>query len=110
PGVGRLRTEARHTRPATTVALLLLFYALHQMATAAFDWENNPRRALPVVLAIGYVYCWLADRWSAGVPAGWSGGVPPPPRAETARSQPARTPALFWHFAFVAVLAISCTL
>ena len=109
-GVWRLRNEAR---PHALVALLLLAYALHQIVTAAFDWENNPRRALPVVLAIAIVYCWLADRfWSAGVLAGWSGGVSPPPaRAETARSQPARTPALpVWRVAFVAVLVISCAL
>ena len=71
-------------RPAPLVALLLLVFALHQIATAAFDWENNPRRALPAVLAIAFIYCWLADRlWSAGVP---------------------------WRIAFVAVLAISCAL
>jgi hypothetical protein len=82
-GVWRLRNEIPRTRPTAIVPLLLLFYALHQMATAAFDWENNPRRALPVVLAIGYVYCWLADRLSPG-------------RA--------------WRVAFVAVLLISCAL
>lgn len=76
-GVWRLRAEAR---PPALVALLLLFYALHQMASAAFDWENNPRRALPAVLAIAIVYCWLADRL---------------PR---------------WRVAFVAVLAVSCAL
>ena len=106
-GVWRLRNEIPHTRPAAIVALLLLFYVLHQMATGAFDWENNPRRALPVVLAIAYIYCWLADRaWSAGVPAGRIGGVPPAPGAETATLRPAWTPALL----FIAVLLISCAL
>jgi hypothetical protein len=74
-GAWRLRE-----RPAPLVALLLAFYALHQLATAAFDWENNPRRALPAVLALAFVYCWLADRL---------------PR---------------WRIAFVAALAISCVL
>jgi len=76
-GLWRLRTEMR---PHALVALLLLVYALHQMATAAFDWENNPRRALPVVLAIAIVYCWLADRLPN------------------------------WRVAFIAVLLISCAL
>ncbi|HKS22043.1 MAG TPA: hypothetical protein VJZ76_04545 [Thermoanaerobaculia bacterium] len=74
-GAWRLRE-----RPAPLVALLLAFYALHQLATAAFDWENNPRRALPAILALAFVYCWLADRL---------------PR---------------WRIAFVAALAISCVL
>src|SRR6266498_637723 len=78
-----LRNEIPRGRPAALIALLLLFFALHQVATAGFDWENNPRRALPVVLAVAYVYCWLADRL-------WS-----------------RRP---WRVAFVAVLAISCAL
>src|SRR5205814_1748880 len=61
----------------------LLFYALHQVVTAAFDWENNPRRALAAVLAVAYVYCWIADRlWSQKT----------------------------WRLAFIAVLAISCAL
>jgi hypothetical protein len=67
-------------RPAPLVALLLAFYALHQLATAAFDWENNPRRALPAILALAFVYCRLVDQL---------------PR---------------WRAAFVAALAISCVL
>ena len=67
-------------RPPALVALLLLMFALHQIATAAFDWENNPRRALPAVLAIAFIYCWLADRLPA------------------------------WRIAFAAVLLVSCTL
>jgi hypothetical protein len=70
-------------RAAPLVALLLAIFVLHQMGTAAFDWENNPRRALPVVLAIAIVYCWLADRL-------W--------------------PERRWRVAFIAALAISCTL
>jgi hypothetical protein len=40
--------------------MLVLVYAIHQFGTALFDWENNPRRALPVVLAAGFAYCWCA--------------------------------------------------
>jgi hypothetical protein len=70
-------------RPAPLVSLLLAIFALHQMVTAGWDWENNPRRALPAVFAIGVAYCWLA-----------------------ARLWPERR----WRIAFVAALAISCAL
>jgi hypothetical protein len=46
-------------------ALLLLlvgFYLLEQLFTAAFDWENNPRRALPVFIVFAFAYCWAIDR------------------------------------------------
>ncbi len=52
-------------RPHSLIVLLPVVFVLHQVATAAFDWENNPRRALGVVLAFGYAWCWLAGRvWS----------------------------------------------
>ncbi len=38
------------------VALLPLFFLLEQMAAAAWDWELNPRRAIPAVLAFGVAY------------------------------------------------------
>jgi hypothetical protein len=38
--------------------LLLVFYAIEQLVTAAFDWENNPRRALPVLVAFACAYLW----------------------------------------------------
>jgi len=44
------------------VALLVAFFFLEQMATAVFDWENSPRRAMPVVLAFAWAYCWAAGR------------------------------------------------
>jgi hypothetical protein len=40
------------------VALLPLFFVLEQMAAAAWDWELNPRRAIPAVLAFGVAYVW----------------------------------------------------
>jgi hypothetical protein len=41
--------------------LLVVLFFLEQLATAAFDWENNPRRALPVFLAFACAYCWAID-------------------------------------------------
>lgn len=70
-------------RIAPLLALLLAIFIVHQMITGAFDWENNPRRALPAVLAIGIAYAWLAAQL-------W-----------TQRA---------WRIAFIAALAISCTL
>jgi hypothetical protein len=41
--------------------LLVVLFLIEQLATAAFDWENNPRRALPVFLAFACTYCWAID-------------------------------------------------
>lgn len=41
--------------------LLVVLFFLEQLVTAAFDWENNPRRALPVFLAFACAYCWAID-------------------------------------------------
>jgi hypothetical protein len=82
-GLWRLRSEVPRTPPATLAALLALMFVLHQIVTAGFDWENNPRRAVPVVLAVAYAYCWIASRL-------WE-----------------RRP---WREAFVAVLVVSCAL
>lgn len=40
------------------IALLPLAFVIEQMVTAAWDWELNPRRAIPVALAfaVSYVY------------------------------------------------------
>lgn len=46
------------------VLLLPLIFFLEQLATAAFDWENNPRRALPVLFAFGCAYCWVVGRYA----------------------------------------------
>jgi hypothetical protein len=56
----RLGDRIPRTRRTALIALLAAVYALHQFGTALFDWENNPRRALPVVLAAGFAYCWCA--------------------------------------------------
>jgi hypothetical protein len=44
------------------VALLPVFFVLEQLAAAAFDWEVNPRRAIPAVLAFAFAYLYAADR------------------------------------------------
>jgi len=56
----RLGDRIPRGRRTALLALLVVVYAVHQFGTAAFDWENNPRRALPVVLAAGIAYCWCA--------------------------------------------------
>lgn len=61
-GLWRLRNEMPRGGTTTLAVLLLVVFALEQMVTAGFDWENNPRRALPVVLAIAFAYCWIANR------------------------------------------------
>jgi hypothetical protein len=73
-------------RPGPSLTLgvtLFAIFVLHQLATAAFDWENNPRRALPAVLAIAIVYCGIAGRL-------WGDRA--------------------WRIAFIAALVISCAL
>ncbi len=58
----RITSEKRHL----LVLLLPLFLFLEQMAAAGWDWELNPRRALPVVLSVGFGYCYCVDRlWSS---------------------------------------------
>jgi hypothetical protein len=47
----RLRPSLKAHPWAWFPILMVLVYVAEQMGTAAFDWENNPRRALPVVFA-----------------------------------------------------------
>ncbi|HEX8252297.1 MAG TPA: hypothetical protein VF846_04035 [Thermoanaerobaculia bacterium] len=44
------------------IALLPLFFVAEQLAAAAFDWELNPRRAIPAVLAFAFAYLYGLDR------------------------------------------------
>ena len=37
-------------------ALLVLYFVLEQIAVAAYDWESNPRRAIPVIFAFSIAY------------------------------------------------------
>lgn len=52
PGLGNLKL----------IALLPCFFVLEQLAAAAFDWELNPRRAIPAVLAFAFAYLYTMDR------------------------------------------------
>ena len=64
----RLRSQIPRSRSAVMVELLAGVFVAHQMFTAAFDWENNPRRALPFLLAFGLTYVWVVVRlWTARV-------------------------------------------
>jgi hypothetical protein len=56
------RTQPRLDRRWALIAMLPLFFFLEQMAAAAWDWELNPRRAIPVVLAYAVAWCWALDR------------------------------------------------
>jgi hypothetical protein len=57
-----IRLRPRLARTWVLVALLPLFLFLEQMAAAAWDWELNPRRAIPVVLAFAIAWCWSVDQ------------------------------------------------
>lgn len=52
------RQPAPAPRPVRLMLLLVAVFAVEQLLTAAADWENNPRRALPVFLAFACAYCW----------------------------------------------------
>lgn len=54
----RERASLPSARVRWLPVLLLVIYAIEQLLTAAFDWENNPRRALPVLVAFACAYCW----------------------------------------------------
>ena len=68
-----VRLRPRLTRTWALVALLPVFFFLEQMAVAGWDWELNPRRAIPVVLAFAIAWCWSASQvwnrrwWRAGI-------------------------------------------
>jgi hypothetical protein len=57
-----LARDASPFRGRMLLVLLVLCYLLEQLFTAAFDWENNPRRALPVFFVFAMTYCWMIDR------------------------------------------------
>jgi hypothetical protein len=52
------RPAAPAPRAVKLLLLLVAIFAVEQLLTAAADWENNPRRALPVFLAFACAYCW----------------------------------------------------
>lgn len=51
------------TRITWLMLLLIAFFGIEQIFTAAFDPENNPRRALAVVCAFSIGWCWVVDRY-----------------------------------------------
>jgi hypothetical protein len=57
----RLRPSIR-VRSLWLAALLPCAFVVEQMGAAPWDWELNPRRAIPVVLAFGIAWCYLTDR------------------------------------------------
>ena len=61
-GLWLLHNRIPRTRRVALIALLVVVFVGHQMMTAAFDWENNPRRALPCLLAFSFAYVWMATQ------------------------------------------------
>lgn len=57
-----LRLRPRLAANFRLFALLVLFFFLEQMAAAAWDWELNPRRAIPVVLAFLVALAFAANQ------------------------------------------------
>jgi len=57
-----VRLRPRVTRTWMLVVLLPLFFFLEQMVAAGWDWELNPRRAIPVIVAFAVAWCWSADQ------------------------------------------------
>ena len=47
---------------AWLVVALAAFFLLEQMVAAAYDWENSPRRAIPLVLAVSFAYFYVVER------------------------------------------------
>lgn len=61
-----VRLRPRIPRNFILLGLLPLFLFLEQMAAAAWDWELNPRRALPVLLTFAVAWAAAAERvWDA---------------------------------------------
>ncbi|HVE69906.1 MAG TPA: hypothetical protein VNI54_00955 [Thermoanaerobaculia bacterium] len=56
------RLRPRVDRRWMLLALLPVFLFLEQFVAAGWDWELNPRRALPVVLAFAVAWCWSAHQ------------------------------------------------
>ena len=68
-----IRLRPRIATSFVLIALLPLFLFLEQIAAAAWDWELNPRRAVPVMLAFAIAWAWSATRvWQQ---RGWRIGL-----------------------------------
>ena len=55
-GLATTQPPAAGRRPPTLLLALVAFFLLQQIATAAYDWENNPRRAIPLLFAVSCAY------------------------------------------------------
>ncbi len=56
------RLRPRLSRAFALPVLLVVFFFCEQMVAASWDWELNPRRAIPVVLAFAIAWCFSLDR------------------------------------------------
>jgi hypothetical protein len=61
----RTRADDGDRRARWLVSLIVVAFAVEQMVSAAYDWENNPRRAIPVVFAFGIAYAVAIHRTMA---------------------------------------------
>lgn len=100
------------TRVTWLLLLLVICFGVEQLFTAAFDPENNPRRALAVVCAFAIAWCWIGGEWERRLLGGWSGAGPAPGRRDAARSA-GGTPAFqsrAWTWLVVALFALTAFL
>ncbi len=58
-GMWVLRNDIPRSWRTALLAALVIVFALQQFIVAPFDTANDPRRALPVVLAFAVAYCWV---------------------------------------------------
>jgi len=55
-----LKPRVSDFKPVWLVVFLIAFFTLEQLGTAVFDWENGPRRSLPVVFAVAFALFYAA--------------------------------------------------
>jgi hypothetical protein len=58
----RLRPRIGAEKRFLLLALFPCFLLLEQIVAAGWDWELNPRRAIPVVLSFGFAWVYAVDR------------------------------------------------
>jgi hypothetical protein len=56
------RNDLPRDRRTMAVAVLAAAFVLQQLVIGPFDTPNDPRRALPALVAIGIAWCWAAAR------------------------------------------------
>jgi hypothetical protein len=57
-----LRADVHRDRRTLAVAALAAAFVLQQLVIGPFDTPNDPRRALPALVALGIAWCWAAAR------------------------------------------------